>query len=276
MVEKNKIKHMRSEAARVGFFDLPIKPVMDHSKRVVQRAYIGIKERRDKGIRSLQSLKGSFGASIEISKKRIQESKIDTIEVISTCIIVFVIGTILMLWKDLILAPISSEYMVPLGFLIAGATMGGIYTVVQRKQGKQVNSYVEYGIVASVVITTFIFSLHSSDQIFIFKSAVIAGFVGLITFITNRVALPTFKGGIKVFVYIKDIIQLISSHIGLAIIKARLNRSYSNMKNAHRKMLQEISEVESLLMIDFMLGKEASQKFIGKDNNEKEKELYYA
>ena len=127
MLNNNKIKHLRSEAARVGYFDLPMAPVMHHAKSAIKKSYIDAKERTERKIRSYKSLKESFTISMNDAKKRMQEYKIDTVEIICTSILVFVIATILFLWKDLILAPISAEYVVPIGFLIAGATMGGVF-----------------------------------------------------------------------------------------------------------------------------------------------------
>ena len=276
MLNKNKIRHMRSEAARVGYFNLPMAPVMHHAKGAIKKSYIGIKENTEKKIRSFQSLKESFKTNIENARIRILERSIDTVEIICTTILVFVIGVVMLLWKDLILAPISAEYIVPIGFLVAGATMGGVYTVVQKKQEKVVNKFVIYGIVAFVVVITFLFSLHSSEQIHLFKSAVIAGFVGLLAYITNSVLLPTFKGSLKALVYVKDVILFSISHVGLVLIKAGLNKYYSKMKNTHRKMLQEIIEIESLLIIDFLLGKEANQNTQVTSEKKPEKELYYA
>ena len=162
MIEINKIKHMRSEAARAGYFDLPMAPLAHHAKGTIKKSYIVLKEKTEKKIRSLRSLKDSFKSVIENSNQQIQERKLDTIDVMCGSILLFVIGTILILWKDLIMAPISVAYFVRIGFMIAGATMGGIYSVVQTKQGKPVSIYVEYGIVGFVTITTFLFSLQSS------------------------------------------------------------------------------------------------------------------
>ena len=276
MIEKNKIKHMRSEAARAGYFDLPMAPLAHHAKGTIKKSYIVLKEKTEKKIRSLRSLKDSFKSVIENSNQQIQERKLDIIDVMCASILLFVIGTILILWKDLIMAPISVEYLVPIGFMIAGATIGGIYSVVQTKQGKPVSIYVEYGIVGFVTITTFLFSLQSSEQIFLIKSAVVAGFVGLIVFITNKVVLPTFKNSIQVFGYVKDIILLSLSKMSLVIVKAVINKHYSTIKNTHRKMIQEINEVESLLIVDFMLGKEAKQNTNASGEIESNKELHYA
>ena len=60
----------------------------------------------------------------------------------------------------------------------------------------------------------------------------------------------------------------------ISLIKAGLNKYYSKMKNTHRKMLQEISEIESLLIIDFLLGKEANQNTQVTSEKKPEKELY--
>ena len=276
MLNNNKIKHLRSEAARVGYFDLPMAPVMHHAKSAIKKSYIDTKERTERKIRSYKSLKESFTNSMNDAKKRMQEYTIDTVEIICTSILVFVIATILFLWKDLILAPISAEYIVPIGFLIAGATMGGIYTIVRKKQEKEVNQFVIYGIVVFVVVITFLFSLHSSDQIHILKSAVIAGFIGLIVFITNMVLLPTCKGTMKAFVYSKDIFLYASSHLSLIFVKQALNRSFSKLKNMHGKMIQESNGIESLLIIDCMLGKEANTNIQENHEEQTEKERYYA
>ena len=276
MLNNNKIKHLRSEAARVGYFDLPMAPVMHHAKSAIKKSYIDAKERTERKIRSYKSLKESFTISMNDAKKRMQEYKIDTVEIICTSILVFVIATILFLWKDLILAPISAEYIVPIGFLIAGATMGGIYTIVRKKQEKEVNQFVIYSIVVFVAVITFLFSLHSSDQIHILKSTVIAGFVGLIVFITNMVLLPTCKGTSKAIVYTKDLFLSASSHLSLIFVKQALNRSFSKLKNMHGKMIQETNEIESLLIIDFMLGKEANTNIQENHEEQTEKERYYA
>ncbi len=276
MLNNNKIKHLRSEAARVGYFDLPMAPVMHHAKSAIKKSYIDAKERTERKIRSYKSLKESFTISMNDAKERMQEYTIDTVEVICTSILVFVIATILFLWKDLILAPISAEYVVPIGFLIAGATMGGVYTIVRKKQEKEVNQFVIYGIVVFVAVITFLFSLHSSDHIHILKSAVIAGFVGLIVFITNMVLLPTCKGTSKAFVYTKDLFLSASSHLSLIFVKQALNRCFSKLKNLHGKMIQESNEIESLLIIDFMLGKEANTNIQENHEKQTEKERYYA
>ena len=276
MLNNNKIKHLRSEAARVGYFDLPMAPVMHHAKSAIKKSYIDAKERTERKIRSYKSLKESFTISMNDAKKRMQEYKIDTVEIICTSILVFVIATILFLWKDLILAPISAEYIVPIGFLIAGATMGGIYTIVRKKQEKEVNQFVIYSIVVFVAVITFLFSLHSSDQIHILKSTVIAGFVGLIVFITNMVLLQTCKGTSKAIVYTKDLFLSASSHLSLIFVKQALNRCFSKLKNMHGKMIQERNEIESLLIIDFMLGKEANTNIQENHEEQTEKERYYA
>jgi len=276
MLNNNKIKHLRSEAARVGYFDLPMAPVKHHAKSAIKKSYIDAKERTERKIRSYKSLKESFTISMNDAKERMQEYTIDTVEVMCTSILVFVIATILFLWKDLILAPISAEYVVPIGFLIAGATMGGVYTIVRKKQEKEVNQFVIYGIVVFVAVITFLFSLHSSDQIHILKSAVIAGFVGLIVFITNMVLLPTCKGTSKAFVYTKDLFLSASSHLSLIFVKQALNRCFSKLKNLHGKMIQESNEIESLLIIDFMLGKEANTNIQENHEKQTEKERYYA
>ncbi len=276
MIDKNKIKQIRSEAARVGYFNLPMAPVMDHAKGAIKKSYIGLKESTEKKIRSFQSVKESFKSNIANSKTRMTECEIDTVEIICTSVLVFVISAVLLLWKDLVLAPISLEYTVPIGFLVAGATMGGIYTVVQKKQDKKVNSFVIYGIVAFVIVITFLFSLHSLEVIHLLKSAVIAGFVGLIVFITNNVLLPTCRGTLKALVYVKDILFLSFSHIGLVIAKLGLSKSFSKMKSTNRKMTQEINEIESLLIIDFMLGKESNVKNNELKQDKSEEEAYYA
>ncbi len=276
MLNNNQIRYMRSEAARVGYFGLPIQPVLDHAKGAIQNSYIELKEKIEKKIRSFQSVKESINSNIEVVGNRIKESKIDTMEIICASIIIFVISAVLILWKDLILAPISVEYIVPFGFLIAGATMSGVYAVVQNKQGRSNNDYIEYGIVGFVIITTFIFSLRSSEHIFILKSLVIAGFVGLITFITNRVFLSTLKGSMRALVYMKDIIIYNFFNLVLLFLKSGLNKYYSTLKNTHRKMIQELNENKSMLLIDFMLGKQAKQKNIKIGSDKKEKELYHA
>ena len=43
MLNNNKIKHLRSEAARVGYFDLPMAPVMHHAKSAIKKSYIDAK-----------------------------------------------------------------------------------------------------------------------------------------------------------------------------------------------------------------------------------------
>ena len=276
MLNKEKIKHLRSEAARVGYFDLPMAPVMHHAKGAIKRSYIDGKESTERMIKSYQSLKESFTTSLNDAKKRLQEHTIDTVEIICTLILVFAIASMLLLWKDLILAPISAEYIVPIGLLIAGATLGGIYTVVRKKQDKEAKKAVIVGIVGFVVVITFLFSLHSADHIHILKSAVIAGFVGLIVFITNTVLLPTCKGTLKAFVYTKDLFLSATSHLSLIFVKQASNRSFSKLKNMHRKMLQEVNEIESLLIIDFMLGKEANTNKQKENKEQNEKERYYA
>ena len=276
MLNKEKIKHLRSEAARVGYFDLPMAPVMHHAKGAIKRSYIDGKENTETKIRSYQSLKESFTTGLDDAKERLQEHTIDTVEIICTSILVFAIASMLLLWKDLILAPSSAEYIVPIGFLIAGATLGGIYTVVRKKQDKEAKKPVIVGIVGFVIVITFLFSLHSAEYIHILKSAVISGFVGLIVFITNMALLPSCKGTLKAFVYTKDLFLSASSHLGLIYVKQALNRSFSKLKNMHRKMLQEVNEIESLLIIDFMLGKEANTNKQKENKEQNEKERYYA
>ena len=102
MLNNNKIKHLRSEAARVGYFDLPMAPVMHHAKSAIKKTYIDAKERTERKIRSYKSLKESFAISMNDAKERMQEYTIDTVEVMCTSILVFVIATILFLWKDLL------------------------------------------------------------------------------------------------------------------------------------------------------------------------------
>ena len=64
--------------------------------------------------------------------------------------------------------------------------------------------------------------------------------------------------------------------MSLVIVKAVINKHYSTIKNTHRKMIQEINEVESLLIVDFMLGKEAKQNTNASGEIESNKELHYA
>ena len=66
MIDKNKIKQIRSEAARVGYFNLPMAPVMHHAKGAIKKSYIVLKERIEKKIRSFQSLKESFESNFQI------------------------------------------------------------------------------------------------------------------------------------------------------------------------------------------------------------------
>ncbi|SVD88204.1 uncharacterized protein METZ01_LOCUS441058, partial [marine metagenome] len=254
MLSKQKINHFRSEAARAGYFNLHIAPLIYRLKSAVKKSYIDEKESTEKKIKTYQSLKESFTESLTQTKKRFQQHSIDTVEIICTAILVLAITSLLLLWKDLILVPISSQYFVPIGFLIAGSTVGGIYTVVRKKMNKETKKFVIVGIVGFVVIITFLFSLQSVEQIHILKSAVISGFAGLIVYITNQVLLPTCKGTFKAILFMKDVLLSLVKNIGIICVKQALNRSLSKIKNMHRKKTQEINEIESLLIIEFMLG----------------------
>ena len=276
MLNDNKITNLRSEAARAGYFDLPMSPVMHHAKGAIKKSYIDEKETTEKKIKTYKSLIESFSQRLTETKERLKSFTIDTVEIICTTILVLSITSLLLLWKEQLLIPISNESLIPIGFLIAGATLGGIYTVVRKKQNKDIKKTVMMGIVGFVVIITFLFSLQSSDPIHILKSAVIAGFVGLIVYITNHVLLPTCKGTFKSIIYAKDIILSIGNNISIIIVKQALNRMFSKFKNLHRKMSQEINEIESLLIIEFMLGQKANKNKKEIEEEEIEKEKYYA
>ena len=80
----------------------------------------------------------------------------------------------------------------------------------------------------------------------------------------------------RALVYMKDIIIYNFFNLVLLFLKSGLNKYYSTLKNTHRKMIQELNENKSMLLIDFMLGKQAKQKNIKIGSDKKEKELYHA
>ena len=74
----------------------------------------------------------------------------------------------------------------------------------------------------------------------------------------------------------KDVLLSLVKNIGIICVKQALNRSLSKIKNMHRKKTQEINEIESLLIIEFMLGKKANNNNEIIKENKTEKEHYYA
>ena len=178
------------------------------------------------------------------------------------------------LWKNLMLIPITDDYMVPFGLIIAGSSLGGIYTFIQKKQKQEANKAVINMIVGCVIMVTFIFTLQSVEKIYIWKSGAVACLVGIIVYVTNTALLPACKGTLKTFAYAKNALMAFVLTTGLIYVKQGLNRSIAKLKIIKSEITQQINSVESALIIEFMLAQRAGG--FKSDDDKEEKELFYA
>jgi len=274
MITKEKINELRSEAARVGYHNLNLAPVMHHAKSAVQKAYIDQKKTLSMRIKRYLSVRDSIAKHTLKLNQQMKNTIIDSGDMLSTVIMAAVTVSLVYLWKNLMMIPITDEYMVPFGLIIAGTSLGGIYTFIQKRQKKEVSKEVISVIVACVILITFLFTVQSGDKIFAWKSGAVALFTGVIVYVINKSLLPACKGTVKTIFYALKVCAVMILALANIYVNQGANRSISKLKTIKGEIVQQIEKIESMLILDFMLAQHAGG--IEPSLIETKKEKHYA
>ena len=83
MITKEKINELRSEAARVGYHNLNLAPVMHHAKSAVQKAYIDQKKTLSMRIKRYLSVRDSISKHTTKLKQQMKNTIIDSGDMLS-------------------------------------------------------------------------------------------------------------------------------------------------------------------------------------------------
>ena len=274
MITKEKINELRSEAARVGYHNLNLAPVMHHAKSAVQKAYIDQKKTLSMRIKRYLSVRDSISKHTSKLKQQMKNTIIDSGDMLSTVIMAAVTVSLVYLWKNLMMIPITDEYLVPFGLIIAGTSLGGIYTFIQKRQKKEVSKEVISVIVGCVILITFLFTLQSGDKIYAWKSGAVAIFTGVIVYVINKSLIPACKGTVKTIFYALKGCAVMFISLGNIYVNQGANRTISKLKTIKGEIVQQIEKIESMLILDFMLAQRASG--IEPSLIEDKKEKHYA
>jgi hypothetical protein len=249
------LDEFRSESSRLGYFNLPLDPLISSVKEHVIITYKSRVSQLKIRLSNLTCYIKGLEESEKSYKEKIKDNPLHAENIIGFFVIVSILLAVINLWQNLIFGDIQHQSGIALGFVIACCTLGALYINYHKSITKKKKQLVIGSLVGLSVLLTSIFTLVSTERIFVLKSIIMGLLIGLIVYVFNVILIPFLQG---LFATISNIYACVR----LALVTKRIRVKKTDVENLNRNLLEldeEIKSVTSLTIREVQLEYELGQ-----------------
>ena len=260
MINDDHVNNLRSEASRLGYYNLPIDTFLSQVCSSFKSIFGKKKNELEQKRSAIDNEIIALNRRLNEKQQKMSKSKVEWYHVFSFGALVTVLIGVVSLWQNLVWGNMLNQQWIAYGTITACCLFGSMINkyCVKMEKGKKKSMLFVIG--ATAILFTFVFSLESLEPIYVVRSALYSTLIGIIIYTINYIFFPIVDGFIGVLHSLIDMAKIIFYRFTkyrkenvLEKIKTELHHTAEQQSTITNTTLEQLG-------VDYLLGQRASAK----------------
>ena len=260
MINDEYVNNLRSEASRLGYFNLPVDSFLSQIYSSFKSIFDKKKEKFIQNRSVINNELKTIIKRLNEKQQKMNKTKVEWYHIFSFCALVTAFIGIVSLWQNLVWGNLLYQRWIVYGTIVACCFFGSMINeyCVKMETGKKKS--ILFIIEATAILFTFVFSLESLEPLYVVRSALYGSLVGIIIYTINYIFFPIINGLIGV---VHNLINL-TKIMFYKFTKYRKERVLEKINTELHQIDQQQNTITNVtleqLSVDYMLGQQANKK----------------